>query len=63
MLRGLVGGRCSAERLGGSGLAVLTLAEVAGGACSAGAEIEKNKRRQRTDKTERPGVVLGVAPC
>lgn len=46
-----------------AGLTVRALAEVAGVAFSAVTEIEKNKRRPRTDTTERLAVALGITPC
>lgn len=45
------------------GLTVRALADIAGVAFSAVTEIEKNKRRPRTDTTERLAVALEVGPC
>lgn len=46
-----------------AGMTVRALAEVAGVAFSAVTEIELNKRRPRTDTTERLAVALKVTPC
>lgn len=46
-----------------AGLTVRALADKAGIAFSAVTEIELNKRRPRTDTTERLAVALGVTPC